>query len=476
MIAEDIQTKTTCELYHAVSSPEFRSSVQSSLYYFLHHVWVGRTKYLERARVDNKFNLNLKDKIKHLAKDLKINSFNNEQVKNCDQCDVLFNYFIPSPHGLGIQKLLAQQCQMQRLSTGIVGFSNLLTMELTDFNNVLPFRQNIRSSKFSLSSKTFQEITQQCSYIYSFLEKHHLLKFDSEGYRYLADLATQIEQNASLLQRLLDKTKPKLVILSHGKVLVDTAMHIACQNTNTPSMLIPHGFPQRSLSPLTASFVMSYCPHHDNYLKKISSNHTRIMKLGWLEPKVTLTEDFYNSSGNVTQKRGKYNILFLSSLSGWKAHRCESLLERVPEILKTLNKIPEVETINVRLRHSECDDLTIKTLLTACAGSKLRISGMNRPITDDLKACDLFISFNSTGVLYGPYLNKKAIEIRDQKINSVWGETVLPKEQVYQIKSTFDAKEFSRFVLESPTLKGKNVFYNWADEPKAFFECLSKIV
>ena len=200
------------------------------------------------------------------------------------------------------------------------------------------------------------------------------------------------------------------------------------------------------------------------------------MKLGWLEPKVILTDDCYNSSENTIQKRGKYNILFLSSLSGWEVHRCESLLERVPDILKTLNQMPEVETINVRLRRNEYNDLVVKTLLTACAGSKLRISGMNSSITDDLKACDIIISFNSTGILYGPYLNKKAIEIRDPKINSVWGDTVLPSEQVYQINNVFDSKDFSQFILESPILQGKNVFYNWGDELKAFSEYLGEII
>ncbi|WP_019503769.1 hypothetical protein [Pleurocapsa sp. PCC 7319] len=481
---DDFQTKTTCELYHAVNPSEFRLSIQSSLYYYLHHVWVGRTKLLKQKKVDYQLKLEIKEKLKGSARNLRNSAnifFDDYQLKyrlrNYDQCDVIFNHFISSPHGLGIQKLLAKQCQMQGLRTGIVGFSNnLLAMELPEFNEVLPLRQCDRVSEFNLSSKTCQEIIEQCSYIYSFFEKFHSFKVAPKVFVHLTELAIQIEQNSCLLKHLLEMTNPKLVILSHGKYLADTAMQIACQNTDIPSMLIPHGFPQRSLSPLSASFVMSYCPHHDNYLRKISLASTEIINLGWLEPKVRLPKDFDISSDRVTQERGKFNILFLSSLSGWDRHRCESLLERVPEILKALNKMPEVETINVRLRSDEYDDLVIKTLLTACAGSKLRISGMNSPITDDVKACDIAISFNSTGVLYAPYLSKKAIEIRDQKINSVWGGTVLPSEQVYQIEDVFDAEDFSQFVLESPILNGKNVFYNWGNELEAFSESLSKIV
>ena len=477
MKSNEFQAKSTCELYHAVHPLELRPSVQSSLYYYLHHVWMGRTKFGAKKRINKKSKFNLKDKIKGSVKNLANNFFNHYQFKNRDRCDVIFNYFIASPHGLGIQKLLAEQCQVQGLRTGIVGFQpNFSGMELSEFNSVLPLRLSNKIPEFNLSSKTCQEIIEQCSYIYSFFAKAYSLKYDPEGYLDLVNLATQIEQKACLLRQLLETIKPKLVILSHGKVLEDTAMQIACHKTNTPSMLIPHGFPQRSLSSLTASFVMSYCPHHDDYLRKISADSTRIMKLGWLEPGVTLTKDFCNSSEHVTQARGKYNILFLSSLSGWKVHRCESLLERVPDILKTLNKMPEVETINVRLRRNEYNDLVIKTLLTACAGSKLRISGIDSPITDDLKECDLIIAFNSTGLLYGSYLNKKAIEIRDPKINSVWGNTVLPSEQVYQINDVFDSEDFSQFVLESPILKGKNVFYNWGYELKAFSECLSGII
>lgn len=482
--SDDFQVKTTCELYHAVNPLELRPSVQSSLYYYLHHVWLGRTEFGKGKRVNNKSKFHLKEKLKSSARNLRNSAnifFDNYQLKyqlrNCGQCDVIFNYFISSPHGLGIQKLLADQCHVQGLKTGIVGFSNnILAMELLEFDRVLPLRQRNKVSQFNLSSKICQEIIEQCSYIYSFFEKFHSLKPDPDIYIRLSNLATQIEQNALLLQRLLEKINPKLVILSHGKYLTDTAMHIACKNTNTPSMLIPHGFPQRSLSPLAASFVMSYCPHHDDYLRKISLTSTQVLKLGWLEPRVRLAKDFSISTKHIIKEKGKYNILFLSSLSGWERHRCESLLERVPDILKTLNKMPEVETINVRIRREEYDDLVVKTLLTACAGSKLKISGIDSSVIVDMQACDILISFNSTGVLYGPYLNKKAIEVRDQKINSVWGSTLLPSQQVYQISDVFDSEDFSQFVLESPILKGKNIFYNWGNELKAFSECLSKIV
>ena len=476
----EVEAKSTCELYHAVNPLELRSSVQSSLYYYLHHVRKGFDDFrnVSIGRNHNKFNL--KRQIKDWFKNPRATYRDYKKQVNGNKCDVIFNFFMTSPHALGIQEKLAETCHGHGLKTGIVDRSKnetVIAKFKEEFDNVFILQKIFELSNTNLlSNKSHKDIIEQCQYVHKCLKQFYLFSPNLEDYLYLERIATQIEKKASFLQILLEAASPKLVILSHGKIPEDTAMQIACDKTNTPTMLIPHGFPQRSLSPLSASFVMSYCPHHDDYLRKISLASTKIMRLGWLEPRVTLTNDFYNSSEHVKQERGKYNILFLSSLSGWDRHRCESLLVRVPDILKALNKMPEVGTINVRLRHGEYNDLVIKTLLTACAGSKLRISGIDSPITEDLKACDIVISFNSTGVLYAPYLNKKAIEIRDRQINSVWGGTVLPREQVYQIEDVFDAEDFSQFVLESPILNGESVFYNWGNELQAFSESLSKII
>lgn len=472
------RTRTTCELYYAVQPLELLPSVQSALYYWLHHVFTNSNKGSNRNRDRNNSNFNLRSKVKDSIKNIYLSY--KYQLKRRAKCDVIFNFFIPSAHGLGIQRKLAEQCHAQGLRTGII--DNGYFLNLPEFNDIFSLPNSLGISASNIPSKIHQEIIEQCKHIEAWLEKLHVLDPNSEEYLSLANLALQIEQKAIMLQHLLEIKSPKLVILAHGKYLDDAAMQIACHNTDTLSMLIPHGFPQRSLSPLAASFVMSCCPHHDDYLKKISLPSSQIKKLGWIEPTVTLTHSLYNSSTRksleekyIAQETEKYNILFLSSLSGWERHRCDSLLESIPDILKALSKMPEVETINFRLRPSEYNDLVIKTLLTACGGSKLRISG-NSPIEEDLKACDVVMSFNSTALLYGPYLNKRAVEIRNPAINSIWGDTVLPSEQVYQIGEEFKPDEFREFVLNSPILKREEVFYNWGRELKAFSECLSEIV
>ena len=472
----EVEAKTTCELYHAVHPLELRLSVQSSLYYYLHHI---------RNKFANPRSRSLKRQIVDLAKNSSAYlSYKYQLKRNFHECDVIFNFFMPGLHALGIQKKLAEKCQEQGLRTGIVGqksknrLRDISRLKLEQFEQVISLPENFELFASNTSSKIHREIVDQCKCICSSLEKFNLFNPGSEDCLYLAKLATQVEKNACLLRRLLEVASPKLVILSHGKIPEDAAMQIACNNTGIPSMLVPHGFPQKSLSQLTGSFIMSYCPHHDDYLRQISLTTSQVRGLGWIEPSVTLTDSLCSSvkENHVFDKKEKLNILFLSSLSGWNRHRCQSLLEHVPDILKTLNKMPEVETINVRLRDNEHNDLVVKTLLTACAGSKLRISKISNPIVEDLKACDIVMAFNSTALLYGPYLNKKAIEIRDKKINSVWGDTVLPSEQVYQIGEEFNPHEFTEFVLDSKILKGEEVFYNWGCELKAFSECLGEII
>ncbi len=475
MRTDDLQAKTSCELYHAVYPLELLPSVQSSLYYYLHHI---------RNRFANTRSRSLKRQIVDLVKNSSAHlSYKYQLKRNFNRCDVIFNFFTPSLHALGIQKKLAEKCQEQDLRTGIVvqksknRLRDISRLKLEEFEQVISLPENFEISASNMSSKIHREIIEQCKHICSCLERFDLFCPGSEDYLCLANLATQVEKKASLLRRLLEVASPKLVILSHGKIPEDTAMQIACNDTGTQSMLVPHGFPQKSLSQLTASFIMSYCPHHDGYLRQISLTTSQVRGLGWIEPSVTLADGQCSSvkENHVFDTKEKLNILFLSSMSGWNWHRCQSLLERVPDILKTLNKMPEVETINVRLRDNEHNNLVMKTLLTACAGSKLRISRIGNPIVEDLKACDIVMAFNSTALLYGPYLNKKAIEIRDQKINSVWGDTVLPREQVYQIREEFNPHEFTEFVLGSRILKREEVFYNWGCELKAFSECLSEI-
>ena len=135
----------------------------------------------------------------------------------------------------------------------------------------------------------------------------------------------------------------------------------------------------------------------------------------------------------------------------------------------------EVESITIRLRPSETNDPMIKKYLKRLNCSKLKLSH-NKTIYSDLKSNNLLMSFSSTGLLYGPYLNIKSIEIRDNDINSVWPNSILPGEQVYKIGKAFHPIEFKEFILHSPVLNSKEVFYNRGRELKRFAEFINTIL
>lgn len=465
------QTKTTCEIYHAVPIIDLLPSVQSALYYYLHFDYVQyfgdsiyNTQFLSRSP--------RRSEIKTIFRKL----FSPGYLKVYDRCDVIFSYLNSSDSSLAIQRRLAKEYRAQGLKTGIVRNSNSTFPKYPEFteNFSLPNIFSLPES-FAIPLRTKELIVEQSEYIYSSLKKLPLLGLNPKGYLDLAYVAIQVERQAISMQHLLEQKRPKLVVLTDAKNLGETAMQIACMNSGIPSILIPHGFPQRSQYPLLASFVASYCPHHDDYLKKISSNASQIKTMGWLEPTITLTEGSYTSSqeGEISNSRAKYNVLFLSQAIGLGYHRCESLVNRLPDIIKSLNKMPEVESIILRLHPKEFNNKLLRTLLTEWECSKLFISN-NHSLIADLKACNIVMAFSSTGLLYAPYLNKKAVEIRDETINSVWGGSVLPSEQVYQIGKEFNHSEFSDFVLESQLMRQEEVFHNYGNELKYFSEFLNK--
>lgn len=458
--------KTTCELYHAAITLELLPSVQSSVYTYLHFPPNKAGQNLFK----NSNQKRLKELIKNIYASLEL-TYKYKLAPN-EKCDIIFNFISHQINYLGIQKILAKQCLSQGLSTGIIHGGEI--------ENSANFNENYSSSlKFSISPSKKKEIVEQCKYMIARLNNFNVGSFAEEtGYLKLVNTATHIEQKAIWMRHLLEVKRPKLVILTNEKDLNDTAMQIACKDTGTLSVLIPHGFPQRSQYPIAASFVMSYCLHHDSYLKKLSLTSDRVKELGWLEPTVTLDDSFkaFSKKNATVEQREKYNILFLSQFTGCDVHRCTSLIERFPNILRALDKMDRVETVTLRLRPNEVNNIFIKAFLAECGCSKLRVSSAHESLAENLKASNIVMAFSSTGLLYGPYLNMKAIEIRDEAINAVWGGTVLPPEQVYQIGDNFKANEFNEFVAESPTLNGEDVFYNWNCELEGFAEFLNTII
>lgn len=463
----DKGAKTTCELYHAALTPNLLPSVQASLYHCLHFSFFSGGNYPQVPQ------RSLKKRVKAVLQDQHTSwklSHSHRAVERY-QCDVIFSFFNTQSNYFGIQKQLAKQCQAQGLRTGMVSRGKF--PQCTEFDDGF-----LQTREFSLPEKIEKKVVEQCRYILSHLENSHLLDLDlNKRHLDLVRFATQIERQAIWMKHLFELKSPKLVILTNAKDLQEVAMQIACTDTGTPSMLIPHGFPQRSQYPLAASLVMSYCPHHDNYLKELSLVPDQVRSLGWLEPRVALSNrlETFVEEKFTTQEKEKYKVLFLSQLSGWEVHRCLSVVDRMPPILKALDKMHEIETITLRLRPNEINNIFIKTLLAVCGCSKLKIS-TNEAIADDLQENNTLMSFSSTGLMYGPYLGMRAIEIRDETINSVWGGTVLPSKQVYQIGEDFEPDDFSKFIANSRILNGQEVFHNWGSELESFTQYLNTIV
>jgi hypothetical protein len=452
------QPQTTCELYYKVFDPELRSSVQVALYYYLHS---NSFYYPLTKRVV------IQDTFENIVNSS--NLFYNFYFKNSKKCDVIFSFFNINSNFLGIQRQLAKQCLSKGLKTGIVCAEKFFEdVQCSDFIDYFPL-----SLSHLVSSKVKKEVIEQCRKIDRDLEKITSdFKKDRISLK-LISMAMCIEKLAIVSKYLLENQRPKLFLSVQAKNIQDIALQMACKEIGIPSLLVPHGFPQRSRYPLTLSLIASYCPHHDNYLKQLSVAPASVVPLGWIEPRANLLDDLDTeiAQTNNSPQREKYNILFLSQISGAKIHRCESLVKLIPDVLKTLEQMPEVQTITMRLRLMEAENNQIKEMLAECGASKLKIS-VNKSLVEDLKATNMLMAFSSTGLLYGPYLNMKAIEIRDRAIDSVWGETVLPREQVYQIGDRFNSKEFSDFITSSKLLKGKNVFYNWGVELESFSQYL----
>lgn len=459
--------KTTCELYYAGRTPNLLPSVQGALHLFVHlHSFSSESYFKVPPR-------SLKSKVKAVVRDNHTSwtLFRSHVLENRQKCDVIFNFFNSQINFLNTQIQLAKHCQLQGLRTGIVQLNSL--KPYAEFNDRL-----LISKGFSISKEVEQEVFEQCKDVALHLKDTNVFELDiDEICSRLFLFATEIERQVIWTKRLFELKKPKLVILTNGKNVSEFALEIACADTGTSSMVIPHGFPQKSSHyKLGPSFIMSYSPCHDNYWKELSLAPEQVRGLGWFEPKVVLSNrlDVLTQEKSLVQESEKYKVLFLSQLSGAEMHRCKSLVTRLPVILRALDKIDEIETITLRLRPYEVNNTLIKTFLALCECSKLRIS-TNQALVDDLQEHNTLISFSSTGLLYGPYLGMRALEIRDRAINSVWGETVLPSEQVYQICEEFDPDDFSKFVKESRHFKKQEFFYNWGSEFESFANCLNTI-
>jgi hypothetical protein len=460
--------RTTCDIYSELISTEMRPSVQVSLYQYLHFA----------HHFFPKKHLHLKKRILNLSEDgyVLLSRIYRRRIKRYPDIDVLFNLINPYDNHLGIQKELSRVCSTNGLKTGLLGlFHKIYVKSIRGFDRLFPL------GMLPVSPDIQRIISEQCRHLYPKLVKSNEEFLESsdihDSHYALIRFAMHIEQLAAWNRHLLEATDPRLVILTNAKDPRDAAMQIACEKMDIPSMLIPHGFPQKSQHPISAPWVMSYANHHDDYLKKLCRYPEQVKSLGWLEPRKTLsfnTEDTYNNRGK-PERIKQYDILFLSQFSGSRLHRCASLISRVPDIIQTLDKMKEVESITIRLRLDEMNDPMIVHYLKGLNCSKLKLS-KNKSIYSDLKVHNLLISFSSTGLLYGPYLNIKSIEVRDDDIDSVWPNSILPEEQVYNIGRFYHPIEFREFVRQSPIPNGDEIFYNRGRELERFDEIVHTIL
>jgi len=459
--------RTTCDLYSEFISPEMPPSVQVSFYQYLHfhhHFFTKRHHHL-RSRILN------------LSQDgyIFLSRIYSRRIKRYPKMDVLFNLINPYDNQLGIQNELSRVCSTNGLKTGLLGlFHKIYTKNVLGFDRCFPM------GMLPVSPHIQASILEQCRNLYINLiesdEKAFLSSDNHDTCDMLIRVAMHIEQLAAWNRRLIDATNPRFVILTNAKDPRDAAMQIACEKMGIPSMLIPHGFPQKSQHPISIPWVMSYAAHHDNYLKKLCRHPEQVKGLGWLEPRKTLPSKTNHSPKYrwPPENPKKYDILFLSQFSGSRMHRCAALTSRVTDIIRTLDKMNEVQSITMRLRQNEVQDPAINRYLKSLNCSKLNVS-QNTPIYSDLMSNNLLMSFSSTGLLYGPYLNMKSVEIRDHDINSVWPNSILPEEQVFEIDQAFHPIEFSEFLIQSPVLNGNDFFYNRDREMERFAEIIRTI-
>ena len=257
-------------------SSEIRPSVQASLYQYLHsnnHF----TPHISWA---------LKRKISRFPEDAYIflSRIHGHRLKHYPKFDVLFNLIDLYENQLGIQKELAKICSINGLKTGLLGlFHKIYFKNIRGFDRLLPL------GMLPVSSNVKKSVLDQCGHLYMKMLESDESHFQCPDInKELIRTAIQIEQLAVWNRRLLEATKPRLVILTNAKDPRDAAMQIAFEQADITSMLIPHGFPQKSQHPISANFVMSYASHHDDYLKKLCRYPEQVKSLGWLEPQKTL--------------------------------------------------------------------------------------------------------------------------------------------------------------------------------------------
>ena len=444
---------TTCEIYHKLVGKDLIPSVSSSLYSFLH---MG-------IRHDLNINFYFQRQIfNYFLSSLSLGKDNTKQIS-----DVVFLYETSSINYLGIQSQISKICSEKNIKTEI-----LYNYKQDKFEYSFDKVSEIKKPYPLITYKESNRIYEQCKLLTFELKQKFPFYQDitnEDLNKNLFRLAIYIESLSNVFISTFDSNQSKVLFLLNSNSSINVAAQLAARRLKLRTVLVPHGFPQRSQYPINSDDVISFCPHHDKYLQTLSSSHTNVQGLGWLEPNALiesnpLLKKLQASNINLSNK---YKILVLSQITGYKVHKCQSLVSLFVRLLKELALISEVDSVSIRLHPNESNNFILKTLLSNIYGLKINTS-KNQSIGEDLIACDVVISFSSTGLLYAPYLGLNAIEIRDKEIDSVWGETVLPDQSVLHINKEEDWNKLRELIVRKNFPRGNEVFYNWNNESQSF--------
>jgi len=433
--------KTVCEEYNDIESGKYSKSIMLGLYYALHFKYYkDHGCILPQIRSERKVgfyqNIVLKE---------------NSYIDTMEHVDILMNFISYNANYLGVQEVIYD---IIKPNYSVKMFHDGRMNDQTKFgsNKILLELHNISEEKVREINAQEEEIN-----------KKYLKKLD------IASIAVIAERLIETYKYELKRCTPKCVIVFNNKDIKDAAIIEACCELGIKTLLIPHGFPQFSQGKIDTDYLAVTDNFTEKYYSLLSSDKTKIIRLGWLEPLVTKI----SYKKNVTMLR-RYNVIFLSQMQGYNVHDCPSLLTNMETIICVLDKMFMVKKIILRLRKNEMSDPIIAdTINRLIKYKKLRIS-VDCSLHEDINKSNVIMSMSSTGLLYGPYLGIKSLEIRDEKINSVWRSSILPSSNVINISEFNSITVLKK--LRDQKIEANSLFFNYQNESYGIKKIIDEIV
>lgn len=389
-----------------------------------------------------------------------------------EPCEVLFNYTLPTDHALGIQRSISRCLNKRGITTGLSGMVPWHAVDGFDcFYQWLPL--------FPLPIELRMEIKDQCQAVYTLLQDVPLNSYKRrKGLAFAIRFSGLVEAYTRYMKIMLSRIKPKLVIVITTSSFLDIALQTACSEAGVPVAFFPHGFPARLISPIRSNIVAAYAPHHHQYYCQMGIESNQVIPVGWLEPAVTLGEQVPELI-RTTQYRGKevkYRALLISQYSASRLVS-NSLTTMLSQAINALTAMPNIERVVLRLHppRETIDSSELQSVLKNADLSKLYVAH-NEPLLKNLRETNMVVGFCSTALLYGPYLNRPALEIRDSSINRIFCQSVLPSQNVYQVDGEIESALLDEYLYGYEPLRGVEVLHNWCREIDYVAEYISNYI